>query len=161
MTGMFLDVTLSTTNYDNTLIGWNTLTEAEGETQIPIGITSFSGGNSTYCNGEAARESLINVYSWFGLEDGGIDIDCTGLGLDDYDLASSIKLYPNPASIEFRIEGLLENSILEIYNLNGLLVQKLHNYKGNPVDVSELSSTVYFVKISNSNGTVTKRLIIK
>ncbi|NOY48265.1 MAG: T9SS type A sorting domain-containing protein, partial [Chlorobi bacterium] len=89
--------------------------------------------------------------------------NCTGatLGLTNRSAVLDIKLYPNPAKGEFRIEGLLENSQLEIYNLNGVLVLNLNNYKGKRVDVSSLSASVYFVKISNSNATRVKRLIIE
>ncbi len=69
MTDMFTSATLSVTNYDNTLIGWNTLDA--GETQIPTNIT-FSGGNSKYCAGEAARTTLISTYGWT-ITDSGIN----------------------------------------------------------------------------------------
>jgi surface protein len=58
---MFNGVTLATENYDNILIGWNTLDT--GETQIPTNIT-FSGGNSSYCSGEFARTNLISNSGW-------------------------------------------------------------------------------------------------
>lgn len=53
---------LSTANYDNTLIGWATLDV--GETQIPTGITLFRANGLTYCSGSAARQDLIDNYSW-------------------------------------------------------------------------------------------------
>lgn len=153
MANMFTLVTLPTTGYDNTLIGWSTLTGSE--TQIPGGVT-FDGGFSTFCNSETERLSLINTYGWT-ITDGGKD--CSGLGVEDYDL-TSLKLYPNPTSNEFKIEGILENSVLEIYNLTGQLVKSENNYRGDLVDVTELSSAVYFVKISNPNGAGVKLLLI-
>ncbi|MDE3740936.1 BspA family leucine-rich repeat surface protein [Maribacter polysaccharolyticus] len=71
MFDMFSDSQLSTANYDNTLIGWSTLDTAAGETQIPPNIT-FNGGNSTYCAGASARQSLIDTYGWT-ITDGGKD----------------------------------------------------------------------------------------
>lgn len=73
----------------------------------------------------------------------------------------NIKLYPNPTQDEFRIDGLIENSSLDIYNLNGVLIFTQNDYRGELVNVSKLSTAVYFVKISNYNGTITKRLIKK
>jgi surface protein len=52
--GMFNGVTLSTTNYDSLLIGWNALPTIQPN-------VSFSGGNSQYCKGTAARASLQNM----------------------------------------------------------------------------------------------------
>ncbi|WP_162182443.1 BspA family leucine-rich repeat surface protein [Lacinutrix jangbogonensis] len=69
MTSMFLDMAMSLTNYDNTLIGWNTLSGIE--IAIPTGIT-FSGGNSNFCLGEAARTNLDTTHSWT-ITDGGKD----------------------------------------------------------------------------------------
>ncbi len=60
-TNMFSGTTLSTENYDATLIGWATL-EA-GEIRIPQGIT-FSGGNSNYCLSDAQRQDLIDTHGW-------------------------------------------------------------------------------------------------
>ena len=74
MAFMFNGVTLSTTNYDNILIGWN------GQT-LQSGVT-FSGGNSKYCAGESARADMNSTDNWT-ITDGGKD--CTGIILStDY-----------------------------------------------------------------------------
>ena len=56
------DVTLSQSNYDSLLIGWNAQT-------LQSGVT-FSGGNSTYCAGSAARANMIASDLWT-ITDGG------------------------------------------------------------------------------------------
>ena len=67
MNNMFNGITLSTKNYDATLIGWNTLTERES--QIPINI-DFHGGNSKYCLSNTQRTQLTTAtgpdggYGW-------------------------------------------------------------------------------------------------
>jgi len=61
---MFKYVTLSTRNYDALLNGWNAQ-------NLQIGV-SFSGGNSTYCTGETARDNMIFSDSWT-ISDGGKD----------------------------------------------------------------------------------------
>jgi surface protein len=55
---MFENVTLSTSNYDSLLIGWNSQS-------LQPGVT-FSGGNSTYCSATAvaARTNMIASDSW-------------------------------------------------------------------------------------------------
>uniref|UniRef100_UPI0006E22D08 BspA family leucine-rich repeat surface protein n=1 Tax=Lacinutrix himadriensis TaxID=641549 RepID=UPI0006E22D08 len=74
LANMFNGVTLSLSNYDSLLMGWNTLSGLE--TNIPSDLL-FSGGNSKYCSGEAARTNLISTYRW-GFTDSGID--CSTLG---------------------------------------------------------------------------------
>ncbi|MGH1387804.1 BspA family leucine-rich repeat surface protein [Kordia sp.] len=69
---MFSNTSLSTTNYDNLLIGWANLDA--GETQIPTG-SAFDAPQSLYCNGEAARTELMSTYGW-AISDGGRDPFC-------------------------------------------------------------------------------------
>jgi surface protein len=64
MDDMFEGVTLSISNYDNLLIGWNGLTVQSG--------VVFNGGNSRYCNGEIARNSLIANDGWI-IQDAGAE----------------------------------------------------------------------------------------
>jgi surface protein len=64
MTNMFESVTLSTVNYDALLNGW--------APQVLQNGVSFSGGSSQYsCSGVAARQSIIDTYSW-NITDGGL-----------------------------------------------------------------------------------------
>lgn len=67
---MFKGVTLSTTNYDALLNGWNAQT-------LHTGI-SFDGGNSQYCVGETARSHMISADSWT-ITDGGKHCPSTDL----------------------------------------------------------------------------------
>ncbi len=67
MVAMFNNVTLSTPNYDDTLIGWS-------ELPAPLqNNVNFGGGNSKYCLSQQARGAiLIGDYSW-NFTDGGLD----------------------------------------------------------------------------------------
>jgi len=79
MQWMFRDATLSTANYDALLIGWSiddSGTPGDGIDDIPTGIT-FHGGNSQYCGGEAAHDSLTGTHGW-AITDAGLL--CTGYG---------------------------------------------------------------------------------
>jgi hypothetical protein len=64
MTEMFTGATLSTANYDALLNGWSALTLQPN--------VAFNAGNSTYCNGEAAKTSIMNNFNWT-ITDGGLD----------------------------------------------------------------------------------------
>jgi surface protein len=78
MINMFYGAGLSTANYDDTLIGWATI--GTNETPLKPNVT-FSGGNSTYCNGLEARNYLTNTYGWT-ITDGGVDCSLTPVVLD-------------------------------------------------------------------------------
>jgi len=67
---MFQDVTLSSTNYDSLLIGWDALTLQPN--------LIFHGGNSTYCStaAQTARANMIASDFW-NITDGGLDCSDT------------------------------------------------------------------------------------
>lgn len=56
MTEMLSNSGLSSTNYDNTLNGWEAKVESTG---VTLGATGL-----TFCTGQAARHTLINASSW-------------------------------------------------------------------------------------------------
>ncbi|WP_394388150.1 BspA family leucine-rich repeat surface protein [Shewanella woodyi] len=62
MSSMFSGVTLTTANYDALFTAWNGQALQNG--------VSFDGGNSKYCSGESARDSMIASDSWI-ITDGG------------------------------------------------------------------------------------------
>jgi surface protein len=165
MAEMFSGVTLSTTNYDNTLIGWDTDssgTPDDGIDDIPFFIPNFSGGNSTYCNGEAARLSLMNVHLWVNLSDG--LKDCSGLGLEDNELDSSILLYPNPVVdvIIIKSENLLE-SIL-VYDVTGRVIFKTimeENRREKNISLKGINSGLYFINVRSNKGHSIKKIVKK
>lgn len=107
-TSMFSGATVSTENYDATLIGWATL--EVGEIRIPQNIT-FSGGNSKYCLSETQRQNLIDTHGWIITDNG-----------KQCDVLLSPKVYLQGASLnpnlgeetlmrdDLRVGGLLESS---------------------------------------------------
>jgi hypothetical protein len=60
-----------------------------------------------------------------------------------------IKIYPNPTNDFIYFEGLKEDNIVNIYDVQGkLVVTKLLNEKGS-IDLSRLNKGVYLVKVAN------------
>jgi len=68
MANMFNNVTLSTINYDSLLQRWEALSLQPN--------VDFSGGNSQFCLGEEARQSIIDNFGWTIADDGKAQ-DCT------------------------------------------------------------------------------------
>ncbi|RRO24397.1 T9SS-dependent M36 family metallopeptidase [Flavobacteriaceae bacterium 14752] len=93
-----------------------------------------------------------------------INLPCEVLSVNTFD-ASSLKVYPNPAddiiSIE-SISGRIQNANLKIYDLNGRLVlnQAINFNNKQQINVSELSSGIYVLKIENSRVNISKKLIV-
>ena len=77
MSDMFISASLSTVNYDATLIGWATDTSgnsADGIDDIPSNII-FTGGNSTYCAAVSKKNELETTYNWT-ISDGDQEANC-------------------------------------------------------------------------------------
>ncbi|GAA4757932.1 MULTISPECIES: DUF7619 domain-containing protein [Flavobacterium] len=84
------------------------------------------------------------------------------LSRQDFDFSSYFKLYPNPVSNNLNIEAkdTIEISSISIYNTLGQLVLVVPNAQNiKTVDVSNLSSGNYFIKINSDKGTSNTKFI--
>ena len=76
------------------------------------------------------------------------------------ELSAEAKLYPNPTTGQFTVEG-ANVAKVEVYNLVG---QKVHEAEGQVVniDAAEWNKGIYLVNIIEQNGAVaTKKLVVK
>ena len=104
---MFFNVTLSTVNYDALLEGW-------ASQSLKSNIV-FNNLNSKFCNGDEARQILMDDYNWV-ISDGGKHCD-----------EVNMEMAPNPADyvvyVYFGTKTQLEILALHIYDSNGALVK--------------------------------------
>ncbi|HNA59326.1 MAG TPA: T9SS type A sorting domain-containing protein [Chitinophagales bacterium] len=77
-----------------------------------------------------------------------------------------VELFPNPTTNAFRItctipEELLNEFVVDVFDLQGKLMMHAATSQNKDIDVSNLPSDIYVVKISNreQSFTVTKKLI--
>ena len=78
---------------------------------------------------------------------------------------NSVKLknqifYPNPAENAIYFKEVFEGSI-EVYGLNGQLVQESNKLTTSSYDVSDLNTGVYILKYTNTNGSVVYNKLVK
>ena len=110
-----------------------------------VGSTTFT------CSPHASMYGIVNVTD--------------PLSINDYNIIQ-LDVYPNPASeiVNIKLNTLNEVADLEIYNMLGKVVMK-KSYDFNsgnlPLNISELSSGVYILKVSNSDSSSYKRFIKK
>jgi surface protein len=149
MQSMFTSTGLSTVNYDALLIGWATI--SSNETPLKPNVP-FSGGNSKYCNGASARNSIISTYGWTITDSG---LDCSSLNTEEFE-TSSVKLYPNPVVSILNIK-IDYNLINQSYNVIDGLGRVVLNGELNDVDttmnVEQLSKGIYYLKIAGNSAT--------
>lgn len=81
---------------------------------------------------------------------------CSALGITENEL-SRITFYPNPVSDVLNISENVDK--IEIIDQNGKRVKTIHNQ--NTIDLKNLTSGMYYLKISNGKKTETKKFIKK
>lgn len=86
-----------------------------------------------------------------------------GLSLNtrDFENNSSIFIYPNPSTsiLNFIVKNNITISGIKINDISGKEIFKSSNAINNSIDVSNLSSGVYFVTFKSDAGSVTKKFI--
>ena len=75
------------------------------------------------------------------------------------ELTSSINVYPNPVNDVLFIETEVEINEVVVYDVYGR--QQVNMTTGQQVDVANLNSGIYFVKVVTENGEVVKRFVKK
>ena len=79
---------------------------------------------------------------------------------------NDLRVYPNPSSDYFLVDiyggGFIEK--LEVFDINGksILTKHFENKEclGTQIDMSNTQTGIYFLKVSSSKGTITKKLIV-
>ena len=118
----------------------------------------FTIAPSTFIYGKGQVDTEIIIESTDGTIHIGVTIDENLVGVTE--LSSETKLYPNPTSGQFTIEG-VNVAKVEVYNLVG---QKICEEQGKEIhiDAANWNKGIYLVNITNQNGAVeTKKLVVK
>ena len=127
-----------------------------------IHTLSFKDGNIT--TGGLSASNGTNIYHPIN-SNGGSDLWLmelsTTLSVEEFDHKKLI-IYPNPAIKTVNILG-EELKNIELYDLNGRLIlsKELLNTNKSAIEVSDLNSGTYFVKISDGKNETIQKLIIK
>jgi hypothetical protein len=69
------------------------------------------------------------------------------------DVFDDLTIYPNPANEQLNIVGLIDNSDIVIYDLSGKVLKEIFANSRVSIDISDLASGVYFVRIQSNNIT--------
>jgi len=126
-------------------------------------LNSITGFNSVY----APQNNKTNVY-FVGRLGGFYRCNLT-TGIEETTfITSTFNIYPNPASDQIIIELVFDKKIntkIELFDLVGKQIKLVSSFVGNEskntVDISDLPSGAYFIKVTTEgNGNFNKKLII-
>ncbi len=146
------------------------------------GTTSvFTQTLSTADSAEQSYQMDIDNAAWVGtfqlrfrfVVSGGADIDGANveinrvqivdpatLGTEEF-VANDFLIYPNPASEFINIKS-LEGANIEIYNIVGKMVKsEVSQSNDHAMNVSNLNSGIYLLKLTSEDKSATKKLIIE
>jgi hypothetical protein len=109
------------------------------------------------------RSLDFNLAEAWNVED--IQILCTSLSVDETKTESSFGFYPNPANDRIMLTGLAtEQYILQIIDIAGRVALNqtiTGNSSGVEVDLNDLQSGAYIVRVFNDAGAQSARLILE
>ena len=78
-------------------------------------------------------------------------------GIDEAEL-QEINAYPNPFTNSINID-FIGNSSLRLYNIQGRIVYESNHYNKAIINTGSFKSGVYILEVSNSSGTIRKKII--
>jgi len=91
-----------------------------------------------------------------------IENECAGgtAGVSDYLLENALSIYPNPVNDMIYIEKISNIDIqnIQLYDMQGSLVKE-SRMVDDQLDMSHISSGMYFLKISTNDGVATQKII--
>ncbi len=81
------------------------------------------------------------------------------LSVNNVDVNNAVAIFPNPVMNELHIRGMLIEAV-QIYSVNGTRILS-QNSNSQKIDVSNLSSGMYFINLKDVNGTTVIRKFVK
>lgn len=83
-------------------------------------------------------------------------------GMEDLKAPASVKVYPNPATEQVRIESNTLISMVEIYNQIGQMVMSTTPESGSTtLDISNLQQGIYSVRVQSAQGYHCQKLLVR
>jgi len=142
---------------------------ADASVVIGMDITNDEGAwvTNTMTFTATTTEVVIYIRSNFSIDDAtevfydNISLQADALSVDEFS-TTSLKVYPNPANDVINI-GSNDTQISEVilYDILGTKVLSQNELSNNRLDISGLTSGVYFMKISANGNSITRKIIKK
>lgn len=85
-------------------------------------------------------------------------IYCTSTEVDEINNINTIKVYPNPANNLITVNSNFDIQKVEILDLTGKIIKSIHQ-SNNPINISELTKGIYFLKIYSNDDVFSKKII--
>jgi len=136
---------------------WLTISRDKGSNNATITLTALANPTT------ATRTATIEVSGAFSgtvLTPKTITVTQDGKPITEFpDIVNAdIKFYPNPANNVLFIKGLTQHAVITITDLNGEMVINT-GILNNQINISNLTKGIYFIKIVDKSGVITKKFL--
>ncbi len=85
---------------------------------------------------------------------------CWGVGVEESPELNSVKLYPNPFNELINIEGITEETTLNVYDITGKLIHSnLIKTANSTLSTSEFSNGIYIIRLQSNLGSRSFKLL--
>lgn len=133
------------------LIGW---TSNGTDTSVTRSGFTLLNGQIYYCSVYAVNGA--GLFSDTITSDG---ISITGAGINEHSVITGISVFPNPSTDNITIV-IPEKATIEILNIEGQIIKTIYNNgKETTIDLRNLSSGVYILKIKTDKGIAIQKFI--
>ncbi|EDP71187.1 hypothetical protein FBALC1_01847 [Flavobacteriales bacterium ALC-1] len=138
---------------DNTGNWYNTVTINFGQPDEAVAVFD--------ANGNSVDANIFDIDPTTGPTYGSTNPSTATAGTNDFN-SINLKLFPNPTSIGFvNITSSNEEALnVQVFDILGKQVRN-ETLINNKLDVSNLKSGVYIVRITQNNASTTKKLVVK
>jgi PKD repeat protein len=149
MGGSIIDFTSTSSNYDSLFWDMGDMTTYSDSVTLSHDFDSLG-----------TFDVWLFAYNECGMDSIMIQVTTNDVGFDTYDF--DFNIYPNPSNDNVTVDGVIEGSRIELMNILGEVVYSTTaNGTKEKLNVYELSSGTYFVKVSTDLGQVTKKLVVR
>jgi hypothetical protein len=132
---------LSISNYDSTLIGWQANSH---QLNVPFGAL-----NLDYCLSDSARTLLIAD----GWNFTGDSKNCLGVSIEEEQTKNELSIYPSPSNgiVNIELNEAIENQDVIILNALGRVIKSVSviGEESFQMDLSDFPKGLYYVKYNN------------
>ena len=150
-----INVSLCGSSFDTFLSVFDT----DGNT-IAFNDDGNCGSQSELSFSTVGIDSAFVIVQGWGNENGDYELNIfeSVLEVDD-NMLNDLEVLPNPATNQFRINGVISGSIY-IQDVSGKIIKRILNYSGETINVSTFLNGIYFVSLITNNVLQTEKLII-
>lgn len=125
-----------------------------------IDLSTFGGNDNSNINIDEFVISTTGNYEYLALD--AMEWDIAALGIDSFENASALLIYPNPTDGVFKINSNFDGDFL-IVNQIGQTVKtfKVSSNVENEINIEELTNGIYYIIGKDETKTLSKKLIVR